>query len=124
MEQFGINMFLCIVGLAGYSLWSVRKYLHPDVFDVNIFIRQNKWFWIWAGCCQILYASLMAYSPELESLLAERIVASIKALLNQEFEISEKLTKTVVYLSLTWQLSRVVNKSVSRKDKIGKKKEV
>lgn len=122
LTQLGINLVLCLAGLIGYSLWSVRSYIHPSVFDKEIFWNHNKIFWVWAGACQFLYACLMAYLPELETLLAERIIASVKALLNQEFEISEKLTKTVVYLLLTWQLARLVNKSVKKSDKIGKEK--
>lgn len=125
METFThliVNLFLCTIGLIGYSLFSVRKYLHPNVFKWSVFLNHNKIFWIWAGTCQLLYALLMAFYPLLEQILAERILASMDALFNIKLGIPKELATTVVYLSLTWQLSRIANKSVKNKDKIGNQK--
>lgn len=122
MEQFGINLFLCVAGLLGYSAWACRKHIKNRTFDWNIFLYENKFFWAWAGFVQLLYAIIMAVYPVLEEIIAQRIISIVIAAFGVQVDIPKDLVTVVVYLTLTWQLSRLINKSVSGKDKIGNKK--
>src|SRR5680860_951247 len=116
--QFGENIFLCAVGLIAYSLFAVRN--HISDFDRDIFWNANKNFWIWAILCQVVYALMMALYPILESWLAMKLIAVTEAVMGQEILPPEGMANTIVYLLLTWQLSRVANNSV--KNPIGKQK--
>ena len=120
LMQFGINLLLCTAGLIGYALYSVRNHMHD--FDWSIFIRHNKVFWVWSLIAQSLYAFVMAYLPQLEHWLSLKIVKVLEAATVPDLGIPEDLARTVVYLTLAWQLSRITNISVNKSDKIGPKK--
>lgn len=113
------NLGLCFAGLLAYCLLAVRNHLGD--FSWKIFKDENKNFLIWASLCQLLYAILMSTFPAIEELLSRRLIASLEGLLNMDLKIPQELTSIVVYLTLTWQLSRIANNSV--KNKIGPKKE-
>lgn len=116
---FGANILLSFAGLAGYALFTAGEHLNN--FDAKKFWNGNKVFWIWAFLCQILYVSVMSFFPELEQTVAERLIASLNALMATEWEINQELTTTIVYLTGTWQLSRFA-KRTANKDETNKLK--
>ena len=122
IQNFGVNILLCLVGLLGYTLFVVRK--HLKTFDRDIFWNDNKPFWIWAILVQILYAGLMAAYPVLEQWLASKLVAILTTTVGFDLNVPEELINTIIYLTLTWQLSRYTNKAVNSDGQIGTSKTV
>lgn len=119
--QLGVNLILCLLGMVGYGLWSTRNHMHD--FSWYIFWGHNKTFWIWSGIAQSLYAGLMAFYPILEEWLSRKLIAVLEAATIPNLGIPEELIKTIVYLTLAWQLSRFTNVSIKKSEKIGHKKE-
>ena len=117
---FGGNVGLCIAGLLGYGLYSVRNHMRD--FDWNIFWNHNRTFWVWAILCQLLFAFVMALVPELEDWFAGKLIQIMDAAAGQTLGIPENLVETVVYLTATWHLSRIANMSVKDDKKIGHRK--
>jgi predicted MPP superfamily phosphohydrolase len=62
MGDLGFNILLSVIGLAIYSLWKVREHLKS--FDIKIFFKANKAFWIWAMSLQIIFAFLIHIAPD------------------------------------------------------------
>lgn len=110
--SFGENFALSIAGLAGYALFVARKFLFD--FNWNLFWNANKVFWLWAFLVQLLYSGVMAFYPELEQTIAERIIASTNAFFDTSWDINKELTVTLVYLTGTWQLSRFAKKQATK----------
>ncbi|AGO48436.1 hypothetical protein Phi10:1_gp096 [Cellulophaga phage phi10:1] len=122
LQNFGVNIALCVVGLLGYTLFVVRK--HLKTFKWRIFWNDNKPFWIWAILVQTLYAGLMAAYPSLELWLSSKLVAILTTTLGFDLAVPEDLVNTIIYLTLTWQLSRYTNKAVNEEGQIGTSKTV
>lgn len=120
-SRLGVNLFFCFWGLMGYTLFSVRNHLKD--FNKDKFWNENKMFWLWAILSQLLYASLMAYVPELEYWISNKMAAILDTASGMALDIPKTLVNTVIYLTLTWQLSRVANKAVKPQNKIGTKKQ-
>ncbi len=120
LSSFGVNIFLCLIGLMGYTLWVVRKHIYD--FKASRFWGENKPFWIWAGLVQFLYVLLTTSYPSIEIWLSGKIISVFEAVLAMPLDVPEDLVNTIVYLTLSYQLSRYVNKGVNGDNKIGSKK--
>ena len=103
MIDFATNIGLALIGLTVYSLWAVRARLKE--FNIGIFIKDNKAFWIWAFLLQIAMASLVAFSPDNAS--------ALKGLIGIDF------AEPSAFITSGWMLSIAANAAV--KDKIGRK---
>lgn len=116
------NILLSALGLAGYTLWVVRKHIKERTFSWSIFINDNKAFWIWVILCQATYSAVFYIIPELEKAVATRVSAIINGILQTDFEFPDNIVIPVAYLSGAWLLSMLVNKGMGVGNKIGKDK--
>ncbi len=114
--NFITNIGLCILGLLAYALHLARAYLNSS-FNIKIFLDSQKHFLIWSFLVQLLYAGLMAAYPVLEKWLSYKLIAILNTMVGFELEIPEELVNTIIYLTLTWQLSRYTNKAVKKSSK-------
>lgn len=114
-----LNLGLTIMGLIGYSLYKVKDHVNKN-FKFRIFWSDNIVFWVWAIIAQSLFVVIMTLFPELEIWASEKLIKIIEAIAGQELNLPDGLAPTVIYLTLTWQLSRLANKGA--KEKIGVKK--
>lgn len=124
--RIGVIMVLCLVGLFGYSMYSVKKHVFSNSFSWAIFFNENKIFWIWAILIQLMFAGVMGFYPGLEQWLVGILIKTTEAIaggvVGTDIKIPVELGSVVVYLTSTWQLSRLANKSVKPENKIGTKK--
>lgn len=60
--EFGLRIFLAIMGLAIYSLWKVRSHLRQ--FSWNKFTKGNGPFWFWAFSLQFCFALVLLILPD------------------------------------------------------------
>lgn len=103
LTQFGTNIGLALIGTAIYTIWAVRSKLKE--FNISIFFKDNKAFWIWCTLLQVLMAGLVAISPESAS--------ALKQLIGIDF------TEASAFVTSGWMLSIAANSAI--KDKIGRK---
>lgn len=100
--EFLKNISLGLIGLAIYSLYSVRMYL--KVFSASKFFKGNVAFWIWASLLQIAVAGLLALEPDASE--------AIKTIVAIDF------SEPMAFVTSGTFLSHAANMAV--KEKIGK----
>ena len=105
LTQFGLNIALALIGTAIFTLWSVRAKLRE--FNLGIFFKDNKAFWIWCTIFQVVFAGLVALSPE--------SAGAFKTLIGIDF------SEPFAFVTSGWMLAIAANAAV--KEKIGRKRD-
>lgn len=102
---------LSLGGLLIYSLITVKD--HLKTFNINIFWKDNKPFWVWAFTLQLIFALLITFFPESGE--------AIKTLSGVD------LTEPMAFLTSGAALAGLANwatgKTVSKEKRIGTKSE-
>lgn len=109
MNEFFIHTLLSLAGLLIYSLISIKDNLKN--FNISIFWKDNKPFWIWAFTLQIIFALLITFFPE--------SAGAIKTL--SGVDLSESMAFLTSGAALAGLANWTIGKTISKTARIGDK---